>query len=857
MLLIKIISMFKNLKIRNLTILIHPIILLFAFLIFSGNAYSQATCPVAASPELVTNGNFESGNTGFTFDPTLGYYSGSGGMSPNSIRVTNSPNALNSYYDNITDHTSGAGQMLVVDVGSNVGQDIYVTTVTGVTANTTYFFSSWFANLSSLINKASPTVNQNRTACALCPGGFSTNNPPLLRFSINNVQLGSTVRVDSLNSVVWQQFFTSWNSGATTGSVVLRIENIRGTGGGGNDVALDDISFTSGCSKINLSNYGRNSILPKTVFGCNFAYPYAVSSSLPGANFTFQWKNASNVNLTGTSNATSYSFTSAPPTGFYYLCYDSIADGLVCSKKDSVYFVNQLSASIQPNQIFCPPIAYTINPGINAPGVTYTWQRNGSPAGSGSTLLATATGTYRLDVSKAGCTSAFDIMTITSPGLGYSGTGNFCSVTGLLTFTGVNSGVINGNRNVRWYNVSIGGSAFPSQADNISAVVTTSSTISTPGCSYGLYAQDFNSFNATVGGLNGPSGCASGNQMAIGRLKQKFTVRTNLTLNSIDIVQRNYSNNVGTFKNYRVLLYADDGGNPSNSTGAPLQTTTVFSFQETTTATRRTLPLNFNITGITTSTSFWLLFDDGAGGQGGEIDNYNCSGSFPYWDNSGQSVTAINFGRQDNNQNTSDQGPTLSWRITTGNPSGCSRVFVCATPGVCPLSISYPILLSGKNDANTHLLQWSASKKFERTILESSANGETFIPLYTTSGSSSSFSYKTNRKYVYYRIKGIQNGQSEQYSDIVEISNLNQQTYSIAPNPIENEFSIFSSLPIGEEIQIEIYDNLGRIHSKFNYTGSSDSPSMITLPSENLQSGLYFLKIIDGKEQTVFKILKN
>ena len=62
----------------------------------------------------------------------------------------------------------------------------------------------------------------------------------MLDFSINDASIGTTFAASTIPGI-WQQFYTSWYSGAST-SAQLSLVN-QNTAFSGNDFALDDIVF--------------------------------------------------------------------------------------------------------------------------------------------------------------------------------------------------------------------------------------------------------------------------------------------------------------------------------------------------------------------------------------------------------------------------------------------------------------------------------------------------------------------------------------------------------------------------------------------------------------------------------------
>lgn len=168
---------------------------------------------------IITNGDFSNGNTGFTTEYIYGPNSGGGQWGDLSdegtYSVVTNPSIAHSNFANCDDHTTGFGNMLVVNGSANVNQEIWCQTV-NILENTTYQFSTWVTTVVA-------------------------DNPAELQFSINGNLLGSTFTAPS-GTCIWEQFFQTWESGNNT-SVEICIVN-QNIAVGGNDFALDDISFS-------------------------------------------------------------------------------------------------------------------------------------------------------------------------------------------------------------------------------------------------------------------------------------------------------------------------------------------------------------------------------------------------------------------------------------------------------------------------------------------------------------------------------------------------------------------------------------------------------------------------------------
>lgn len=183
----------------------------------NGPASYNLTVRSLIGPNLVNNGDFSQGNTGFTTNYNLG----TGGQwgpvtNPGTYGITTAANLVHSQFAPCTDHTGG-GNMMVVN-GATSPSNIWCQTVT-VQPNTDYAFSAWFAVV-------------------------ATQNPSILRFTINTTTVGNNF---TLPTVVceWTNFFRIWSSGAAT-SAQICIANVS-TSSAGNDFVLDDISLRQVC----------------------------------------------------------------------------------------------------------------------------------------------------------------------------------------------------------------------------------------------------------------------------------------------------------------------------------------------------------------------------------------------------------------------------------------------------------------------------------------------------------------------------------------------------------------------------------------------------------------------------------
>lgn len=160
---------------------------------------------------LVTNGDFEGGNTGFTTE----YINSPMNLFPaRTYGILTNPRSAHASFAVMGDHTSGTGNMMVVN-GATASSPVVWAQEVNVQSNRVYFFSTWAANVL---------------------GG----TPSRFVFRINGVTLEPQVILPS-QAAVWQNYTTTWGSESST-SALLEIIFVS-TEFNGNDSALDDVLF--------------------------------------------------------------------------------------------------------------------------------------------------------------------------------------------------------------------------------------------------------------------------------------------------------------------------------------------------------------------------------------------------------------------------------------------------------------------------------------------------------------------------------------------------------------------------------------------------------------------------------------
>ena len=173
------------------------------------------------NPNIIINGDFEDGNTGFSSDylyqqdlPVI-----VNELEPEgTYTVINDPSLVHYAWSACMDHTPGTGDQLMLINGDLDLLNFWCQTV-DVLPGTYYNVEAWVSS----VHPSSPAV---------------------LQFSINGTPIGPIINAPS-NTCEWIPFNALWNAGANTTAEICII-NLNTTAFG-NDFALDDITMVALC----------------------------------------------------------------------------------------------------------------------------------------------------------------------------------------------------------------------------------------------------------------------------------------------------------------------------------------------------------------------------------------------------------------------------------------------------------------------------------------------------------------------------------------------------------------------------------------------------------------------------------
>ena len=189
------------------------------------------TASINVANELVTNGDFSMGNTGFATPLSSGnrytYVADSPLITTELVPagVYGIGTKGSNYHVNFwgVDHTSGTGNFMIINGFPGSPQPVVWQETVTVKPNTDYYFSAYAISLNDAGNYAH------------------------LQFSINGIPFGTDAQLTAgtnNNGNPWKpqdRFYGTWPSGSAT-TAIIEIIDLQ-TAPGGNDFGLDDISF--------------------------------------------------------------------------------------------------------------------------------------------------------------------------------------------------------------------------------------------------------------------------------------------------------------------------------------------------------------------------------------------------------------------------------------------------------------------------------------------------------------------------------------------------------------------------------------------------------------------------------------
>lgn len=350
---------------------------------------------------LVVNGTFSAGATGFTSD----YILSTNLIPEQTYAVGPNANTFHPAFNGLG--FGGSGNFLVVNGSSVAGLSVWTQTI-AVEPNQTYNFN---ISVSSVV----------------------ANNPGVLQLQVNGVNQGSTINCPPQVNV-WTPYTISFNSGAST-TVTLELLSTLGVAGG-NDFGIDNVSLVcqtctgtllwsngdSGNTTV-ITESGSYTVTITNGSGCSStSVPVnVVVDTLPVAPVLGPDVVAcqNSVVLNAGNPGASYLWSTGETTQSITLntvgqqdVFVTVTTNCGVANSDTVnVIINGIPVfDLGGPFTVCPSASVTLDPLLSGTGFTYNW----STGQTTSTLSVSAAGTYSLTVTEQSGTCSFSDTAVVS-----------------------------------------------------------------------------------------------------------------------------------------------------------------------------------------------------------------------------------------------------------------------------------------------------------------------------------------------------------------------------------------------------------------------------------------------------------
>lgn len=347
-------------------------------------------------------------------------YSASGFPNDGYYTITNSTAGMLGSWWSTYDHgyqVTGKkdGYMMVVNASLSVTDYFFKDTVTGLCAGTSYQFAAWVLNLFNNGNTVYPDLTfsiYDATSGNLL-GSYNTGNI-----------------VGSTSAVQWRQYGLCFT--ATTNSVVLKISNNKAGAAPGNDLALDDITFSPyGGTITALTSDGASS--KDLCLGAAKSQKLVSSFASVTSKTKYQWQVSTDNGVTWSdipgATSTLYITSDIKAAGSYLYRIATAEDSnisstscRVLSKEITLNVKDYTGASLPASYINCNNYTFNFkNENSSSDAATYLWNfgDGNSSAASSPTHTYSDTGTYVLKLKVAnsnGCSDSSSSVVKVYPG---------------------------------------------------------------------------------------------------------------------------------------------------------------------------------------------------------------------------------------------------------------------------------------------------------------------------------------------------------------------------------------------------------------------------------------------------------
>ncbi len=287
----------------------------------------------------------------------------------------------------LTDHTGDSNGYFMLINASYQPSDFYVQTISGLCAGTTYQFAAWVLNMVSVQAEIEPNITftiESTTGTVL--GTYNTGNIP------------------ATGTVNWVQYGFYFNTPPGADTVVLRMTN-NASGGDGNDLALDDITFRAAGPSIQPGVMGYTT---DTINLCQndtrtLGFDATVENCYPTVAYQWQQSMDSGTTWADIPGAISLTYNRSSSAPGYYEYRLTVAQagniGIISCKVASGPIVVDVIAIPSPAVTIAAGmdsscagmlVQFTATPDSGGPGPIYQWTVDGANVGLGGPTYSTS-----------------------------------------------------------------------------------------------------------------------------------------------------------------------------------------------------------------------------------------------------------------------------------------------------------------------------------------------------------------------------------------------------------------------------------------------------------------------------------
>jgi gliding motility-associated-like protein len=286
-----------------------------------------------------------------------------------------------------SDHTGNPNGYFMLINASYQPSVFYVQTISGLCAGTTYQFAAWILNMAAVTGQILPNIT------------FTIQNT-----SGTVLQSYTTGNITALTTVTWVQYGFYFNTPPGVDTVVLQMTN-NASGGDGNDLALDDITFRAAGPLVqpSLAGYPTDTVTFCQPNATSLDFNAAVENCYPTAAYQWQQSVDSGGSWTDVPGATSATYT-LPPSGPGYDEYRlTVAQtgniGLTACQVASPPILVNVIATPSPGVTITDnidstcagvPVQFAAVPDSGGPSPVYQWMVDGANVGSGGPTYTTS-----------------------------------------------------------------------------------------------------------------------------------------------------------------------------------------------------------------------------------------------------------------------------------------------------------------------------------------------------------------------------------------------------------------------------------------------------------------------------------